>query len=71
VVPLDAGVLAEMVDVAEYPSRFIGMGSTGWMMRGSAGTAGIGCIVGECARGFVVRVTVCYQRLEYLEKSEL
>jgi len=51
VVPLDAGVLAEMVDVAEYPSRFIGMGSTGWMMRGSAGTAGIGCIVGECVRG--------------------
>jgi hypothetical protein len=26
-------------------------------MMGSAGTAGAGCIVGECARRFVVRVT--------------
>ena len=25
----------------------IGMGLSEWMMRGSAGTAGIGCIVGE------------------------
>ena len=25
----------------------IGTGLTGWMVRGSAGTAGIGCIVGE------------------------
>ena len=64
-------VLSEMVDTAERILQDCRMGSRGWMMRGSAGTAGIGCIVGECARGFVVRVTVCYQRLEYLEKSEL
>ncbi|KAF5412838.1 MAG: hypothetical protein C5S47_00590 [Candidatus Methanogasteraceae archaeon] len=54
-----------------------GTGLTGWMMRGSAGSAsagsaGIGCIVGECEEGDLLFVSrVCYQWLEYPEKSEL
>jgi len=44
---------------------------TGWMTGGSAGTAGIGCIVGECARGLLFGSRVCYLWLEYPEKSEL
>ena len=41
------------------------------MMRGSAGTAGIGCIVGECGGGLLFGSQVCYFWLEYPEKSEL
>ena len=41
-------------------------------MRGSAGTAGIDCIVGEwCERGWLFGSRACYSWLEYPEKSEL
>jgi len=51
--------ICQLGNVRDTPASFtiIGTGFVGWMMGGSAVTAGIGCIVGECAMGFVVRVT--------------
>jgi hypothetical protein len=42
----------------------------GRLMRGSAGTAGIGCIVDKWG-GLLFWSQVCYPRLEYPEKLEL
>nr|QNO43248.1 hypothetical protein CPEMFCDE_00007 [Methanosarcinales archaeon ANME-2c ERB4]QNO45761.1 hypothetical protein FHBEAHMJ_00012 [Methanosarcinales archaeon ANME-2c ERB4] len=47
-VPLDAGVLSEMGGVAECILHDYRHGFERVDYEGSAGTAGIGCIVGEC-----------------------
>lgn len=51
VAPLDAGVLEEMVDVAERILRDCRHGFEQVDDEGDVWGVGIGCIVGECVRG--------------------